>query len=368
MILADIERCFEAWAPQWTAWERDTVGIQVGRRSQRVSRVLVALDITPAIIDEAIARKIDVIVTHHPLMFRPLSSLSDANPVGTMALVLAEKRIALFSAHTNLDSAVDGVSFMLARALGVTKPRFLAPSTDMLAKIAVFVPAKDVDMVSAAMAERGAGVIGEYESCSFRAEGKGTFRGSAQSAPTVGKPLRLEEVPEVKLEMIVPRARVDAVVTALKSVHPYEEVAYDVFALENSSPNFGMGAIGDLTKPVSLRAFLTMARTSLGAASLKHTGSLNQRVHRIAVCGGSGSELLEDAIRGKADVFVTADVRYHGFQAAHKRIVMVDAGHYETEQVVLPAIARRLESFAKSEDEKIVVTVTKQSTNPIHSF
>jgi dinuclear metal center YbgI/SA1388 family protein len=368
MILADIERFFEAWAPRWTAWERDNVGIQIGRRTRRVSNVLIALDLTPSIIDEAVAKKIDLIVTHHPLLFRPLSSISDGSIVGTMALTLAEKRIALFSAHTNLDSAAGGVSVMLARVLGLTKPRFLVPLNGMLTKIAVFVPEKDVDTVAAAMAESGAGVIGEYESCSFRVDGRGTFQGSAQSSPTLGKPLRLEEIPEVRLEMVVPRARVAAVVAAMKSAHPYEEVAYDVYALENNNPNFGMGAIGELAKPMSLRSFLTRTRRSLGAKSLKHTGSLNQTIQRVAVCGGSGFEHLEDAIHAKADVFVTADVRYHGFQAADKRIALVDAGHYETERVVLPAIAERLASYAQSKHDKLVVTVTNQSTNPIHSF
>lgn len=368
MELEDIERCFEAWAPRWTAWERDNVGLQVGRRSRKISKILVALDMTPEVLEEAAAMKAELIVTHHPLLFRPPSSVSDSDPTGAMILSLAEKRIALFSAHTNLDAASGGVSFALAQALGVDKPRFLTPLKDTLVKIAVFVPEQHAEVVAAAMAENGAGIIGEYQECSFRVSGIGTFHGSEHSTPTVGKPQQLEKVSEVRVEMVVPRSRISAVVAAMKSVHPYEEVAYDLYMLENGNPNFGMGAVGTIAKQQTVRSFLGLVKKTLHAESLKYTGSLNQTVKRIAVCGGSGSELLEDAIRAKADVFVTADVRYHGFQSARGRIALIDAGHYETERVVLPAIAERLRSIAKSRHEKLVVTITKQSTNPIHSF
>jgi dinuclear metal center YbgI/SA1388 family protein len=368
MILADIESFFEQWAPRWTAWERDNVGIQVGLRSRKVSNILIALDVTPKIVEEALERKVDLIVTHHPLLFRPLSSVSDSDPVGSLALTLAEQKIALFSAHTNLDSAAGGVSFTLAQALGIAKPGFLVPLKNTLVKIAVFVPEKHVDSVAAVMAESGAGVIGEYQSCSFRISGKGTFQGSEHSTPAIGKPGRLEQVDEIRLEMLMPRSRVASVVGAMKSVHPYEEVAYDLYTLENGNSNVGMGAIGDLFEPMTLRAFLTHVKRTLHVDALRFAGSLNQSVQRVAVCGGSGSELLDDALRAKADVFVTADVRYHGFQAAAGRIALVDAGHYETEHVVLNSIADRLRSWAKARAEKIVVTISKQSTNPIHSF
>jgi len=368
MILADIESFFEQWAPRWTAWERDNVGIQIGLRSRKVSNLLIALDVTPRLVEEAVARKTDLIVTHHPLLFRPLSSISDSDPVGSLALSLAEKKIALFSAHTNLDSAAGGVSFTLAHALGIAKPTFLVPLKNTLVKIAVFVPEKHVDAVATAMADSGAGVIGEYQSCSFRMSGKGTFRGSGHSTPAIGKSGRREEVDEFRLEMLVPRSRVTNVVAAMKSVHPYEEAAYDLYTLENGNPNVGMGAIGDLLKPMTLRAFLGHVKRTLHAGSLRFSGSLSQSVKRVAVCGGSGSELVDDALRAKADVFVTADVRYHAFQAADGRIAMVDAGHYETEHVVLNSIADRLRSWANARAEKIVVTLSKQSTNPIHTF
>jgi dinuclear metal center YbgI/SA1388 family protein len=368
MKLAEIEQFFESWAPRWTAWERDNVGLQVGRRSQSIKSVLVALDVTPEVVGEAIRKKIDLIVSHHPLLFRPPSSISDSTPVGALVLSLAEKRIALFSAHTNLDAAENGVSFALAKILGLTKTRFLAPLKDTMVKLAVFVPAEYVDRVSSVMAEAGAGIIGEYQSCSFQIHGKGTYRGSSRSQPFLGKPLQLEEVEEVRLEMVAPRALVDDVVSAMKAVHPYEEVAYDVYTVENSSTKFGMGAVGELPEPISLKAFLGRLKRKLQAESVRYTGGLNQKIKRVAVCGGSGADLMEQAIQADADVFVTADVRYHPFHTSVKRIALVDAGHWETEHVVVPVIADRLRLWAQSKNQDLDVSMTKYSTNPIHSY
>ena len=368
MKLQDIEQFFETWAPRWTAWERDNVGIQIGRRSHRVRRVLLALDVTPEIIDEAIKRNADTIVTHHPLLYRPAKSLSDGDMVGSMALLLAERKIALFSAHTNLDAAPEGVSFALARALGVQSPKFLAPATDSLVKLAVFVPESHAEKVAKAMADAGAGIIGEYSSCSFRTTGKGTFRGSAASKPYAGAPMDLEEVEEVRIEMLAPRARVNSIVRAMKPAHPYEEVAYDVMTLENTNPNFGMGAIGSLKKPVKLSSFLSLTKKALRAETVRYAGSLGQSIRTIAVCSGSGSDLLEVAIEAGADVLVTADVRYHAYHSAIGRIALVDAGHWETEQAILPVIARRLHEWSSARDESLDVIITKHITNPIHSI
>ncbi len=368
MKLADIEQFFETWAPRWTAWERDNVGIQVGRRSHTVRRVLVALDVTPEVIEEARKQKADTIVSHHPLLFRPPPSVSDTDSVGSMVLSLAEQKIALYSAHTNLDSAPDGVSFALARALGILKPRFLAPLKDSLVKIAVFVPESHVERVARAMSEAGAGIIGEYASCSFRLGGKGTFRGSASSRPFSGKPLQLEVVDETKLEMLVPRADVNAVVHAMKKEHPYEEVAYDLYTLENMNPNFGMGAIGELGKPTTLGLFLKKVKKALDVRSIRYTGAEQKKIGRVAVCGGAGTELLETAIASHADVLVTADVRYHAFHSAVDRIALVDAGHWETERLVLPVIADRLRACAAARNNDFYVTITKHITNPIRTY
>ncbi|MGB2867513.1 MAG: Nif3-like dinuclear metal center hexameric protein [Bacteroidota bacterium] len=368
MLIADIEQILESWAPRWIAWERDNVGLQVGDRSKTVRKVLVALDITEKIISEAAVRGANLIVSHHPLLFRPPSAISAADPVGKLVLSLAEKKIALYSAHTNLDFTKEGVSFSLARKLGLADVKFLAPLKDLLAKIVVFVPEEHRERVTNAMVKAGAGVIGDYSLCSFRISGTGTFRGSANSSPVIGQPEKLEEATEVRLEMIVPRAQVRETVEAMKRVHPYEEVAYDVYRVENPSANYGAGAIGSLSQPVTLEAFLKRAKRILDAESLRYAGNARTKVRRVAVCGGSGSELIHDAARAGADVFLTADIRYHAYHGIDPRMAVVDAGHWETEHVVLDVVARRLREEAKRLRQRLTVEVTKFSTNPVHSM
>ncbi len=366
MRISDIEQIIEAWAPRWTAWERDNVGLQVGDRRRDVSRILVALDITDRVVDEARTQRAGLIVSHHPLLFRPPSSVTASNEIGRIVLKLAESKIAAYAAHTNLDSANDGVNFVLAKSLGLKNVRFLAPLGETLAKIAVFVPRDAVDRVADALSSSGAGVIGEYTSCSFRTEGKGTFRGSRRSRPAVGRAGVLEKVDEVRLEMLVPRANVDAAIAAVKKAHPYEEVAYDVYPLSNESLNFGMGAVGELAAGVSLRSFLNRTKRVLSAAALRYSGDPGSRIKRVAVCGGSGSELLATAIAAEADVFITADVRYHMYHAAEGRIALVDAGHWETEHLILQPLADYIRREAAKRKKRLSISVSRYSTNPIH--
>jgi dinuclear metal center YbgI/SA1388 family protein len=366
MTVAEIERFFEDWTPRWTAWERDNVGLQVGDRSKPVRKILVALDVTDEVIAEAVAKRVDLIISHHPLLFRPPSSITTSHAVGKKVLSLAEHRIALYSTHTNLDFARNGVSFALAKALGLTNIRFLSPLKDSLVKVTVFVPEAYADRVADAMAKAGAGVIGNYTSCSFRIKGTGTFRGTDEAKPFLGEAQRLEAVDEVRLEMILPRAKVQAVTAASKAVHPYEEMAYDVYTLENPNPNFGMGTLGELTKRVSLGSFLSKMKKALNAEAVRYVGNLRQSIRRVAVCGGSGSDLLEEAVAAEADVFVTADVRYHTFYDAKGRIALVDAGHWETEHVVLPSIEGQLRDAIRRSGNAIRVIVSQHSTNPTH--
>lgn len=366
MTVGDIEQIFEQWAPRWLAWDHDNVGLQVGERTQTVKKVLVSLDVTDAVVEEAAAKEVDLIVSHHPLLFRVPKSITSSDGIGRTVLKLARKGISLFSAHTNLDFTRGGVSFALAETLGLKRIRFLSPLPDTLYKLAVFIPEEHADRVTEAMSQAGAGMIGEYSRCSFRTSGSGTFRGSANSKPFIGKSGELETVTETRVEMLVPKAILQSVVAAMRTVHPYEEIAYDVYTLANENPNFGMGAIGELSAPESLEKFLERTRESLRALCVRYAGQLDEDVKSVAVCGGSGSELLSTAIKAKAQVFVTADVRYHTFHSALERIVLIDAGHWETEQVILEPMASRIRTIAKQRKENIEVYVTEQSTNPIH--
>ncbi|HVN49113.1 MAG TPA: Nif3-like dinuclear metal center hexameric protein [Bacteroidota bacterium] len=366
MQIADIITTIETWAPKWAAWEKDNVGLQVGDPQQPVTRVLVALDVTESVIEEAIAKKVELIVSHHPLLFRPPATITTQHPVGKLILTLAEHHIAVYSSHTNLDSANGGVSFSLAQVLGLHNVRFLSPLRETLAKIVVFVPEGHVERVRKSMANAGAGMIGEYDECSFAMTGKGSFRGSESSKPFLGKAGQGELTEEVRLEMLAPRARVDAIVHAMKEVHPYEEVAYDVYPLSNSNPNFGMGAVGEISKPQSLPQFLSHLKRRLNLKAVKYSGTTSKKIQRVAVCGGAGNELLQDAIHSGAQVFITADVRYHTFQSALNQIVLVDAGHYETEQVVIKPLAERIQEAARTAGSSLSVSITKQVTNPVN--
>jgi dinuclear metal center YbgI/SA1388 family protein len=365
MHVSNIVQMFEDWAPKWIAWEKDNIGLQIGNKKSRVTKVLVTLDVTKQIVNEAISQKVELIVSHHPLLFQPPSAITTSDPIGELVLQLAEHKIALFSAHTNLDFTQGGVSFVLAEILGLKNIRFLTPLIKSLAKIVVFVPDGYVERVIYAMTQAGAGVIGKYSSCSFGTKGTGSFYGSAASNPFVGKRGTLEFVEETRLEMIAPRAIVSGAVAALKAVHPYEEPAYDIYSIENPNPNFGMGALGTLPKPQPLELFLKSIKRMLGVGALRYTGSLTHNIQNVAVCGGAGSDLLPDAMTAKADAFVTADVRYHTFQKANDDIALIDAGHWETEQIILKPIAARLRSAARKAHEPLTVFITKHKTNPM---
>jgi dinuclear metal center YbgI/SA1388 family protein len=366
MIISQLIQVLEDWAPRWAALKSDNVGLQIGDPQRRVTKVLIALEITPSIIDEALAKKTELIITHHPLLFRPPSSITSTDPVGKLILRLVENRIGVYSAHTNLDFTKDGVSFALAKKLNLQKIRFLSPLKETLAKIVVFVPEDYAESVRNAMADAGGGIIGEYSRCSFVSRGTGFFRGSKNSSPFIGTPETEGRVEELRLEMIAPRANVDRILSAMKDVHPYEEPAYDVYETATPQKNFGMGALGELPSEQSLKTFLKSVKHALHAEALRFAGNPRNRVRRIAVCGGAGSDLLPDALRAHADVLVTADVRYHTFQAVPDTLALVDAGHWETEQCILRSVADRLAQAAGRANAPLKVFITEQSTNPIH--
>ena len=365
MTVRGIQEIMEAWAPLDIAWERDNPGLQAGDTGRRVRGILVALDVTEPVVKEAKGAGANLIVSHHPLLFRPLRSLTTRSGTERTLTALARGGIALYSAHTNLDFTRGGTSFALAEALGLATEGFLTSSFRTESKIVTFVPPSHADSVAAAMAGAGAGVIGAYDGCSFRTEGTGTFRGGKGTHPAVGKAGVPEHAREIRLEMVAPRRAVHTVVDALKGAHPYEEVAFDVYPLDNTSGAYGMGALGTLPRAVPLADFLGRVRRALRTRSLRWSGDPRSRVRRVAVCGGSGSELLPQAIAAGADAFVTADVRYHTFQEAGTEITLVDAGHFETEFPVVAAVVDRLRGEIRARGARIPVRASSQATNPV---
>ena len=366
MLVQDVQHIVELWAPTEIAWERDNVGLQVGSRDKQVQRILVALDVNDEVVLEAKRKNVDLVITHHPLLFRQPKSITPSDRVGKIIISLVQNDIALYAAHTNFDFTSGGVSFALAEALGLQQVTFLDRQQEGLRKIAVFVPPEHVERVAEAMAAAGAGVLGRYDHCSFRSEGTGTFRGGEGAKPFLGEAGKLEQVKEIRLEMIAPRWKTDEVVGAMRAAHPYEEVAYDIYVLENPSVQYGVGAIGALPGAVKLKKFLQVIKDKLGVSSLRFCGDEDQQVQTVAVCGGSGSDLIDVAVRRKADVFVTADVRYHAFEAARGRIALVDAGHFETEQPSLDRLVEHLQREIALRKERVEVVKTSVNTNPVH--
>ncbi|MCB0719914.1 MAG: Nif3-like dinuclear metal center hexameric protein [Bacteroidetes bacterium] len=345
--LSQVASAIENWAPSATAESYDNVGLLLGRPESEIARGIVALDLTPAVVQEAIDLNAQIIVTHHPPIFKPLRSITSTDFVGSMLLRLAEHGIGVYSAHTNLDAARDGVSFELATRLGLSAIRMLEPASGAMMKLVTFVPASHAESVRNAMAEAGAGRIGNYDRCSFMVRGTGTFRAGTGANPTIGTEGSFESVEEVKLEMEVEESRLKAVVAALTGAHPYEEVAYDVFRLHKPSSQTGMGAVGELAAAEGLFAFLERVRVLLNSEGIRFTGSSDKEIRRVAVCGGSGGSLISAAMNAGADVLVTADLSYHRFfevldSAGSTRMALVDAGHYETEAHTEELLAERL--------------------------
>jgi len=368
--ISDIARDLEAWAPTGSAQDYDNVGLQIGDSSREVTSVLTALDATPQVLQEAVETGVELVVTHHPLIFQPLSSLTADDYVSKLALSFAEAGVALYSAHTNLDAAPGGVSFALARTLGLKDVGFLDGFDETLVKLVTFVPDDDFDSVRSALAEAGAGRIGDYEACAFSTEGTGFFRPGESTSPHVGTAGgELESVNERKLEVEVSRWDLGTVLGALDDAHPYEEVAYDVYPVEQKNTRAGLGAIGTLASPESLTDFLERVSDRLDAGSLRYAGTEEASIERVAVCGGAGSEFIGTARAHGADAYVTADVKYHAFFQVLETdgtpgMALVDPGHYETEALTEGLLADWLQDrFAD-----LQVTPTDRRTSPMKHF
>jgi dinuclear metal center YbgI/SA1388 family protein len=353
----------EEWAPPAVAWKQDNVGLQVGDPNEDVTGVLAALEVTPEIIQEAVEKNCNLIISHHPLIFRPLLSLTPQTISGKLALTLAQNKLHLYTAHTNIDFSRGGVNFVLGQKLGLDTIEFLHRQGGSLKKIVVFVPHAYAETVTGAMAKAGAGVIGEYESCSFQLKGSGTFRPLEGAHPFSGEIGKLQYEDEVRIEMVVPEWKTESVVSAMIDVHPYDEVAYDIYPNETADPNYGAGIIGVLPEPIPIDDFIAHVKNTVQIPFVRWTRGQGDTVSRVAVCGGSGSELLAAALRTKADAYITADIKYHIFHEARGIIHLIDAGHYETEIFIVEAIIEKLKK--KFEDNQTKFYSARFITNPI---
>lgn len=359
-IIAEIEK----FAPPAFQEDYDNTGLQTGTPDMEIKGVLITLDVTEEVIDDASKNGENLIVSHHPITLKGVKKLTGQTPPERILIKAIKKNIAIYSSHTSIDSVENGVSGILAKKLELNNIRVLSPRSNLLLKLVTFVPTRYAEKVRTAIFEAGAGVIGNYDCCSYNLEGLGTFRAGEGTNPFVGEQGNIHFEKEERIETIIPKHLTKQVLKALFDVHPYEEVAYDLYPLENVWNKVGFGAIGELKNPLSENEVLKRIKEVTGAECIRHTNLLNKPVKKVAVCGGSGSFLLNKAIQEGADVFVSSDFKYHQFQEADNKIVIADIGHYESEQltkeVFFELLTKKFPNFA--------VRLTNVTTNPVKYF
>ena len=362
MNVAQVISFFEEIAPVQYQETYDNSGLQVGNAQDEVRGALLTLDVTEAVLDEAIAKGCNLIIAHHPLIFSGLKNLTGRNYVQRIVQKAIKNDINIFAAHTNLDNMHHGVNERIAAKLGLCNTQILAPTSGNQWKLQTYVPTAQAMAVKEALFAAGAGNIGQYSDCSFSQVGTGTFKGNEQSQPFIGKAGGpREQVAEEKIEIIVPAHLKNKVEQALLAAHPYEEVAFDWLALGNQNKEIGAGLVGDLPNAMSEADFLQMLKANMNAQVIRHTALLDKPVKRVSLCGGSGSFLLSKAIAAKADVFVSADFKYHQFFDAENKIIIADIGHYESEQFTVEIF----DALLKKKNITFAVLLSTLDTNPI---
>ena len=359
--IKDIEEHLAAFAPPSLQESYDNAGLITGDRQAEVAGILVAIDCTEPVVEEAVQKGCNLIIAHHPIIFRGIKKLTGTNYVERTLIKAIQNNIAIYAIHTNLDNILAGVNFKIAEKLGLEHIQILKPTSDNLLKLTTFIPKNDTEKVLAELHSAGAGMIGNYKNCSFRQEGTGAFLPDEKSNPSIGQRGTQTYVTEDRVEVILPAYRKSDVLRALKHTHPYEEVAYYLSRLENENQDTGAGIIGQLAKPMDTQNFLSHIQKTMQATVIRHTAAVQNKINTVALCGGSGSFLLKDAIQQKADIFITADFKYHEFFDADGRIMIADIGHYESEQFTKELIYDKLtEKFAN-----IALHFTDVNTNPI---
>jgi dinuclear metal center YbgI/SA1388 family protein len=362
VTVRDVTAYLETIAPLPLQESYDNAGLIVGDGAMPVTGILVCLDSTEAVIDEAVRHGCNLVVAHHPIVFSGLKKINGRNYVERTVMKALRHEVAIYATHTNLDNVSSGVNDRLCERLALVNRRILLPKKSLLKKLVTFCPVEHAPAVRQALFGAGAGRIGRYDECSFNAEGTGTFRAGEGTDPFVGRAGEQHHEKELRIEVIFEAYLEPVLLQALQDAHPYEEVAYDVYSLENSWADTGAGMIGETALPVAEAAFLRFIKEKTGAGVVRHTALLGREVRKVAVCGGSGSFLLSEAIRQGADVLVTADFKYHQFFDADGRIVIADIGHYESEQftqdLLHDLIRKKFPTFA--------LRLTEVNTNPVH--
>jgi dinuclear metal center YbgI/SA1388 family protein len=362
MKLRDICSYLDTVVPISFQESYDNSGLQVGDPEKEIISALISLDVTEDVIDEAIATHYGLIITHHPLLFSPIKKLIGRNYVEKVLIKAVKHEIAIYSSHTNLDILKEGVSRKMAEKLNLQNLRVLSPLKNHLLKLVTYIPEDHLEKVQEAIFKAGAGVIGNYDKCSFILTGTGSFRGGAKSTPFAGEKGKFHLEKEIRFETILLAHLKDQVISALLGSHPYEEPAYDIYSLENEYNGAGLGCLGELPEAFEEKEFLNYISRVFHAEGVRYSLSAGKKIKIVALCGGAGISLLEEAVKAGADAFVTSDIKYHDFFNAVNRILLVDTGHYESEkfstEILYNLIIKKFPTFA--------VRFSETNTNPIN--
>jgi dinuclear metal center YbgI/SA1388 family protein len=364
MIIKDVEHYLETIAPKALQEDYDNAGLITGNSQWPCTGILVCLDSLEAVVDEAIALKYNLIIAHHPIIFKGLKKVNGNNYIERIIIKAIKNDIAIYAIHTNLDNIANGVSFKMAALLELQNLKVLAPKTQQLKKIFTYAPAANVDKILSAIFKAGGGQIGNYAECSFRLNGIGSFTPMQGANPKVGAIGEAWVGQEVKLEVIIPFWKEQEIIQALKNAHEYEEVAYEVISLDNYHQEVGAGAIGTLPTPFAVEDFLQLLKQKFNLKILKHTPLVKAQIQTIALCGGSGSFLINAAKQQKADVYISADIKYHEFFDADNQLVILDIGHYETEQFTIDLLV----DILKQKFVTFAIQKTRINTNSVNYF
>ena len=364
MQINQILQTLEQWAPLAYQEEYDNSGLLVGDREQECTGILISLDVTEDVLQEAIHKKVNLIVAHHPLIFRGLKQITGSQATDRILIAAIKHDIAIYAIHTNLDNIFEGVNKAIAEKIGLEQLSILQPKSGLLRKLSTFVPPTHKEAVLNALFGAGAGQVGNYSECSFIMSGTGTFLPNEGTTPFSGVIGKRSKDPEEKIEVIFLKADEKNILRALFNSHPYEEVAYDIVSLSNDYQKVGSGMIGSLPYPMEETAFLRHLQINFGTGVIRHSPLLGKKIQKVAICGGAGVFLTSKAIAERADIFVTADVKYHDFFEAKEQLVLADIGHWESEQFTIDLIY----AFLTEKFPTFALLKTEVKTNPVGYF
>lgn len=370
-LISDIVRLMEDIAPTCLAEKWDNTGLLLGDLNSETSRVMICLDVTREVVEEAITKKVDLIISHHPLFFDPIKSLRTDNFIGEITLSLIKNNISVFCAHTNLDKAEFGTDYALAALLGLEDIRTVVSDSfkEQNYKIVVFIPIGSERYVLDAMADAGGGKIGDYSHCAFSTQGIGTFLPLEGANPSIGKIGRVENVKETRLEISVPSGKLQNVLSAMISAHPYEEVAYDVYQLSDCLQKHGFGRIGTIAAKTTIRDYAKYVCKLLNIDHVGVIGDLDREIQKVAVCAGSGAELALLAKQCGADLFLTGEVKHHiALELKNSGLALLTAGHYATEAPVLALLFERLQKLTCALQYNVELSLSRIITEPFHLY